>query len=94
MIDSYFENISKNARKEHPNPRANFVPFGLRIYRVTPQGNYPIFHAYKVICSCQIKPQSCILGLRSRHVTGVTIRIFDRLIVSINRRPKGCKTTF
>lgn len=79
MIDSYFDNISKKAMVEHPNPRANFVPDGLRIYQVEPQHNYPILKLHWLYCCSQ-----------RRHKQGFMIRLFDRLMITYNRRPKGC----
>ena len=83
MIDSYFDNISKKAMVEHPNPRANFVPDGLRIYQVKPQHNYPILKVRWLYCCSQ-----------HRHKQGFVIRLFDRIIVTYNRRPKSYTAPF
>lgn len=94
MIDSYFENIGKKAKVEHPNPRANFVPFGLRIYRVTPQHNYPILKFRWDKCSCSFAPEVYPCCRQNMHKQGFTIRLFDRIMITYNRRPKGCTAPF
>lgn len=94
MIDNYFDNISKNARKEHPNPRANFVPNGLRIYLVKPQHNYPILKARWDYCNCSEAPEVYPCCRKKYYKQGFTIRLFDRIMITYNRRPKGCTFPF